>query len=129
MGLILVAALIAPAARATSLNTLITTNGTITQGNLTFSRFLTSPLTIATTIDIAGVRELASMLIGGGASHEPAVSATILRSLADSFLVGVLAGMRTTSCSGNMFGGLFEGQRLRTADIEETQDSTISIFI
>src|SRR5512140_1352698 len=55
VGLILVVSLIAPAARATSLDTLITTNGTITQGNLTFSRFGTSPATPATTIDVAGV--------------------------------------------------------------------------
>lgn len=75
-------------------------------------------------------RQLVSMLIAGGASHEPAVFAAVLQVLAGSFvfrLGGVLVGTHAFACYGNMLGVRFEGQSLRTADIDVAQDSAISI--
>jgi hypothetical protein len=50
--LFLVAAVIAPPVHATSLDSLIATNGTLSVGSLLFSNFATSPNVDATTVDV-----------------------------------------------------------------------------
>jgi hypothetical protein len=54
---LLFVAMISRPIHATTLDTLITTNGTVTQGNLVFSNFQPNALTDATTIDVTGFTE------------------------------------------------------------------------
>jgi Putative Ig domain len=62
LGLILTIAAIVPSAHATSLDSLIATNGTVNVGNLAFSNFIPSPGTDPTTVDVSG---FGSILSGG----------------------------------------------------------------
>jgi hypothetical protein len=87
------AAAVTPALQADSLANLIAINGSITQGELVFSAFQTSPATAATTVDVAGfsfggdsglrvtpipagTRFSATTLGGGGGARELVVDVT-----------------------------------------------------
>jgi len=60
VGLFLIAMASAPWVHATSLDSLIATNGTVTVGNLVFSNFTAGPSTVATGVDVNGFGSIAS---------------------------------------------------------------------
>ena len=72
-------------------------------------------------LDESRRRELVAMLTSGGMSPESAAIAGVLTTLADAGLFragAVLIGTQAFRCIANMLGVRFEGENLRTADID-----------
>lgn len=75
---------------------------------------------------------LTSMLIAGGAAAESAAVGKVLLLLADSGVFrmgGVLVGTQAFRVYGNLLGARFEGQSLRTQDVDLAQDRAIGIAL
>jgi hypothetical protein len=75
---------------------------------------------------------LSSMLVAGGAVRESAPVAKVLSLLADSEVFrrgGVLVGTQAFASYGNILGVRFEGQSLRTQDVDVAQDRAIGIAL
>lgn len=75
---------------------------------------------------------LTSMLAAGGAATESAAVGKVLLLLADSGvfrLGGVLVGTQAFRIYGNLLGARFEGQSLRTQDVDLAQDRAIGIAL
>ncbi len=82
--------------------------------------------------DEAQRTRLTSMLTAGGAAAESAAVGKVLLLLADSGvfrLGGVLVGTQAFRVYGNLLGARFEGQSLRTQDVDLAQDRAIGIAL
>ncbi|MFL6200645.1 MAG: GSU2403 family nucleotidyltransferase fold protein [Thermoanaerobaculia bacterium] len=82
--------------------------------------------------DEAQRARLTSMLAAGGAATESASVGKVLLLLADSGvfrLGGVLVGTQAFRVYGNLLGIRFEGQSLRTQDVDLAQDRAIGIAL
>ena len=82
--------------------------------------------------DLKRRRQLVSMLTAGGAASESATFTAVIEVLADSFifrLCGVLVGTQAFMCYANMLGVRFEGETLRTADIDLAESARISVAV
>lgn len=82
--------------------------------------------------DEAQRARLTSMLGAGGAATESAAVGKVLLLLADSGVFrmgGVLVGTQAFRVYGNLLGVRFEGQSLRTQDVDLAQDRAISIAL
>ena len=83
-------------------------------------------------VDLKRRRQLVSMLIAGGAASESSRFTAVLEVLAQSFvfrLGGVLVGTHAFVCYANMLGVHFEGETLRTADIDVAENAKISVAV
>lgn len=75
---------------------------------------------------------LTSMLVAGGAATESAAVGKVLLLLADSGVFrmgGVLVGTQAFRVYGNLLGARFDGQSLRTQDVDLAQDRAIGIAL
>lgn len=82
--------------------------------------------------DEAQRARLTSMLAAGGAAPESAAVGKVLLLLADSGVFrmgGVLVGTQAFRVYGNLLGVRFEGQSLRTQDVDLAQDRAIGIAL
>jgi hypothetical protein len=76
-------------------------------------------------------RELVTMLVAGGMASESAAVASVLSLLADAALFrtgAVLVGTQAFRCIANLLGTRFEGENLRTADVDLAQGA-ISVAV
>ena len=78
----------------------------------------------AQTVDEGRRRELVAMLVSGGMASESGAMAGVLTSIADAGLFragAVLVGTQAFRCIANVLGVRFEGENLRTADVDPGQ--------